>query len=62
MLSEVETKPRPNELITPIPATDPTDDVPTNAVLYRLYKRRWVGVFAMVNKQPFFCLGYMLTT
>lgn len=40
---------RSNELITSesIPAIDRSDDVPTTAGLYRLYKRRWVGVFAM---------------
>ena len=31
------------------PATDRSDEVPTTAGPYRLYKRRWAGVFAMVG-------------
>lgn len=43
-------KPRSSsELITYTPATNRSDEVPTTAGLYRLYKRRWAGVFAMVG-------------
>jgi hypothetical protein len=46
------------QLIASIPATDHSgsDEVPTTAGPYRLYKRRWVGVFAMVGT-TFFSLG-----
>jgi hypothetical protein len=62
-MSEVEVQHvQSHELIASLPATKRSDEVPT-AEIYRLYKRRWVGVFAMVSKQLFFRMGfnYMLT-
>jgi hypothetical protein len=52
-----------SELITSIPATDRSDEVPTIATagLYRLYKRRWLGVFAMVGT-TFFRMGLHVNT
>lgn len=56
--SEVEVEAQSNELIA-YPATKPGDEVPTVGV-YRLYKRRWLGVFAMVGS-TFFAWAFMLT-
>jgi hypothetical protein len=42
-----------SEVIASIPATDRSDEVPTTAGPYRLYKRRWIGVFAMVGTTSF---------
>jgi hypothetical protein len=53
-MSEVEAQ--SSELIASLSATKGSDEV-TTAGIYRLYRRRWVGVFAMVGT-TFFRMGY----
>jgi hypothetical protein len=60
-MTESEAQSKSSELIASFPAIDRGDDVPTTAGIYRLYKRRWLGVFAMVGTTFFFAWSYTLT-
>jgi hypothetical protein len=44
-----------SEFITPDSPTD--DGAPTTAGPYRLYKQRWLGVFAMASTTSFFAFA-----